>query len=204
MKLVLASASPRRRELLDAIGLGFEVRPVDLDEEATAGSLPPLEAAAAVATAKARAADGDGRIVLAADTMVVLDERVIGKPADAAHARQMLAALRDRTHTVVTGVVVRTTESEWSAAIESQVRMRAYGDTEIDAYVAAGGGSDKAGSYGIQDEPFLPVEAIEGCYCNVMGLPLWTAYRLLREAGCTAPRRPGDVLARCAVCPMRG
>ena len=203
MKLVLASVSPRRRELLDAIGLGFEVRPVDLDEVATAGSLPPLEAAAAVATAKARAVDGDRRIVLAADTIVVLENQVIGKPADAADARRMLAALRGRTHTVVTGVVVRTAESEWSAAIESQVRMRAYVDAEIDAYVTAGGGSDKAGSYGIQDEPFLPVEAIEGCYCNVMGLPLWTAYRLLREAGCTAPRRPGDVLARCAVCPMR-
>jgi len=82
--------------------------------------------------------------------------------------------------------------------------MRAYGDAEIDAYVAGGGGSDKAGSYGIQDEPFVPVEKIEGCYCNVMGLPLWTAFRLLREAGCVAAKRPGDVLARCAVCPMRG
>lgn len=203
MKLLLASASPRRRELLDAIGLGFKVEPVDLDEAATAGALAPLEAAAAVAAAKARAADGRDRIVLAADTMVVLDERVIGKPADDADAREMLGALRGRTHTVVTAVVVRTPESEWAAAIESQVRMRAYGDAEIDAYVATGGGRDKAGSYGIQDEPFLPVEAIEGCYCNVMGLPLWTAYRLLREAGCVAPRRPGDVLARCAVCPMR-
>jgi septum formation protein len=203
MKLLLASASPRRRELLEAIGLGFRMRPVDLDEVATAGSLLPLEAAGAVAAAKARAADGGGDVVLAADTMVVLDARVIGKPVDAADARRMLGALRGRTHTVVTGVVVRTAESEWTAVIESQVRLRAYGDAEIDAYVAAGGGRDKAGSYGIQDEPFLPVEAIEGCYCNVMGLPLWTAYRLLREAGCTAPRRPGDVLARCAVCPMR-
>jgi septum formation protein len=81
--------------------------------------------------------------------------------------------------------------------------MRQYGDDEIAAYVAAGGGRDKAGSYGIQDEPFVPVESIDGCYCNVMGLPLWTAFRLLREAGRTAPKRPGDALARCAVCPMR-
>ena len=205
MKLVLASASPRRRELLDAIGLGFAVRPVDLDEVAVAGTLPPLEAATAVATAKARATDGKpGTVVLAADTIVVLDERVIGKPADDATAREMLAALRGRAHTVVTAVTVHTPDSEWTAAIESGVRMRAYTDDEIDAYVADGGGRDKAGSYGIQDAPFLPVETIEGCYCNVMGLPLWTAYRLLREAGCTAPRRPGDVLARCAVCPMRG
>lgn len=205
MKLVLASASPRRRELLDAIGLGFAVEPVDLDEAAIAGTLAPIEAATAVASAKARAADGrSGVVVLAADTMVVLDDRIIGKPGDAADARHMLALLRGRTHTVVTGVAVHTPESEWTATLESRVRMRAYGDREIEEYVAAGGGNDKAGAYGIQDAPFLPVESIDGCYCNVMGLPLWTAYRLLREAGCTAPRRPGDVLARCAVCPMRG
>ena len=204
MKLVLVSASPRRRELLDAIGLGFDVKPVDLDEVAAAGSLQPIEAATAVATAKARsAAEQPNVVVLAADTMVVLDDEVIGKPTDDADARRRLASLRGRTHTVVTGVIVRTPDSEWTAAIESSVRMRAYGDAEIETYVAGGGGRDKAGSYGIQDAPFLPVEAIEGCYCNVMGLPLWTAYRLLREAGCTAPRRPGDVLARCAVCPMR-
>ena len=204
MKVVLASASPRRRELVDAIGLDVAVEPTDVDEIAAAGTLPPLDAAVAVAVAKARAADGmTPRIVLAADTMVVLDDRVLGKPADDADARAMLAALRARSHVVVTGVAVRTPEAEWTAAVESTVRMRQYGDDEIAAYVAAGGGRDKAGSYGIQDEPFVPVEAIEGCYCNVMGLPLWTAYRLLREAGCTAPRRPGDVLSRCAVCPMR-
>jgi septum formation protein len=204
VKLVLASASPRRRDLLDSIGLGFAVRPVDLDEAAIAGTLPPDEAAIAVATAKARTADGaTGTVVLAADTMVVLDGRLLGKPVDAADAERMLAALGGRTHTVVTGVVVRAPDSEWTAAVESEVRMRAYAAAEIAAYVANGGGRDKAGSYGIQDEPFVPVEAIEGCYCNVMGLPLWTAYRLLREAGCTAPRRPGDVLSRCAVCPMR-
>jgi septum formation protein len=204
MKLVLASASPRRRELLDAIGLGFDVRPIDLDEAAIAGGLPPADAAVTVATAKARGVDGGpGTVVLAADTMVVLDGRMLGKPVDAGDATHMLAALRGRTHTVVTGVTVRVPDSEWTAAVESAVRMRSYGDAEIADYVASGGGRDKAGSYGIQDEPFVPVDTIEGCYCNVMGLPLWTAYRLLREAGCTAPRRPGDVLSRCAVCPMR-
>jgi MAF protein len=204
MTLVLASASPRRRELLDAIGLVFEVRPLDLDEQAIAGTLPPPDAAVAVATAKARAANhAPGGVVIAADTMVVLDDRILNKPTDAADAERMLAALGGRTHTVVTGVAVRAPDSEWTAAVESEVRMRPYRRDEIAAYVASGGGRDKAGSYGIQDEPFVPVEAIEGCYCNVMGLPLWTAYRLLREAGCTAPRRPGDALARCAVCPMR-
>ena len=204
MKLVLASASPRRRDLLETIGLGFDVRPVDLDEVAAAGDAPPLDAAVAVATAKARAVPARPEIVvLAADTMVVVDGEVLGKPADAADARRMLARLRDRTHTVVTGVAVRAPDSELTAAIESEVRMRAYTDAESAAYVDGGGGRDKAGSYGIQDEPFVPVETIEGCYCNVMGLPLWTAYRLLREASCVAPRRPGDVFARCAVCPMR-
>ena len=203
-RFLLASASPRRRELLEAIGLAFDVRPVDLDEAAAARGLDPIEAAEAVATAKARAADSvPEHVVLAADTMVVLDGEVLGKPADDADARRMLATLRDRTHMVVTGVTVRTADSEWTAAVESRVRMRAYRDDEIAAYVASGHGRDKAGSYGIQDEPFVPVDAIDGCYCNVMGLPLWTSYRLLREAGCTAPRRPGDVLSRCAVCPMR-
>jgi septum formation protein len=197
----LASASPRRRELLDAIEVGFDVRPSDIDETAAAGTLPPVEAAVAVASAKARVAE-QSRIVLAADTMVVLDGRVLGKPVDDADACGMLRALRDREHTVVTAVAVRTPDAEWTAAVESEVRMRGYTDREIDAYVAAGGGRDKAGSYGIQDEPFLPVETIHGCYCNVMGLPLWTAYRLLREAGCVAPRKPGETLARCAVCPM--
>ncbi|MGH7893304.1 MAG: Maf family protein [Candidatus Binatia bacterium] len=204
MKLLLASASPRRCELLRAIDLDFGVRPIDLDEVAAAGDRLPADAAVTVAVAKARAADGAAAVVLAADTIVVLDDRTLGKPVDDEDARRMLAALRGRTHVVVTGVAVRTEDSEWTAAVESEVRMRAYSDAEIAAYVATGGGRDKAGSYGIQDEPFVPVEAIHGCYCNVMGLPLWTAYRLLREAGCVAPRRPGEVLSRCAVCPMNG
>jgi len=203
MKVVLASASPRRRELLDAIDLGHVVRPSDVDEAAIAPGEPPPDAAVAIALAKARAAGSPaGTIVLAADTMVVVDREVLGKPADGAAARRMLGRLRGRSHTVVTGVAVKTADSEWTAAVESEVLMRAYGDAEIDAYVSAGGGHDKAGAYGIQDEPFAPVEAIHGCYCNVMGLPLWTAYRLLAAAGCSAPRRPGDALARCAVCPM--
>jgi MAF protein len=202
-RLVLASASPRRRELLDAIGLAFTLAPGELDEEAIAGDQPPPQAAVAVATAKARAAAGAGdAVVVAADTMVIVDGRVLGKPADAADATRMLATLRGRAHTVVTGVAVHGRDAEWTAAVESEVAMRPYTDAEIAAYVAAGGGRDKAGSYGIQDEPFVPVESIRGCYCNVMGLPLWSVYRLLREAGCVAPRRPGEALARCAVCPM--
>jgi septum formation protein len=140
--------------------------------------------------------------VLAADTIVVLDGVVFGKPASGEHAREMLAALSGRDHEVITAVVVRTPDGERQTACRSVVRMRAYSAAEIDAYVASGGGRDKAGAYGIQDEPFRPVEAIQGCWCNVMGLPLWTAVRALDEAGCRARRRPDQAFVRCASCPL--
>jgi len=200
--LVLASASPRRRELLGAVELDFRVVPADLDEEAIAAGLAPDEAALAVAAAKAAAIATGDTVVLAADTIVVLDGRMLGKPASPGAARRMLEALRARTHRVVTAVAVRAGAAEGRAAEWSAVRMRAYRDEEIATYVASGGGLDKAGAYGIQDEPFRPVAAIEGCWCNVMGLPLWTALRLLDQAGCRAPRRPDGAYARCASCPL--
>ena len=200
--LVLASASPRRRELLGALGLSFRVAPADLDEAAIGAGLPPERAALAVALAKAAALDAAGGVVLAADTTVVLDGRGLGKPASPGEARDMLAALRGRSHEVVTAVVVRADGEAQRAVRCSIVRMRAYGRDEIAAYVATGSGLDKAGAYGIQDEPFRPVAAIEGCWCNVMGLPLWTAVRLLGRAGYPAPRDPGQVRARCAACPL--
>jgi len=199
--LVLASASPRRRDLLGAVGLDFRVAPADLDEDAIAAGLAPEPAAVAVAAAKARAIEAEA-VVLAADTIVVLDDRMLGKPASPEDACHMLEALRDRTHRVVTGVVVRSGAAEERAAVWSDVHMRAYGDQEIAAYVAAGGGRDKAGAYGIQDEPFRPVAAIDGCWCNVMGLPLWTALALLDRAGCRAPWRPEAAFVRCAACPL--
>lgn len=202
LDLVLASASPRRRELLAAVGLDFRVVPADLDEEAIAAGLEPEAAALAVASAKADAIATGDTVVLAADTIVVLDGRMLGKPGSPDEARRMLQALRDRTHRVVTAVAVRAGAAEERAAEWSAVRMRAYRDEEIAAYVAAGGGLDKAGAYGIQDEPFRPVAAIDGCWCNVMGLPLWTALRLLEEAGRRAPRRPERVYTRCASCPL--
>ena len=199
--LILASASPRRRHLLDAVGLDFELAPADLDEAALAAGLPPEASALAVAAAKAAAMARRDACVLAADTIVVLDGVVFGKPSSGEHAREMLAALRGRDHEVITAVAVRTPEGERRTACRSVVRMRAYSAAEIDAYVAAGGGQDKAGAYGIQDEPFRPVAAIEGCWCNVMGLPLWIALRMLADGGCAAPRRPDQAFARCATCP---
>jgi MAF protein len=200
--LLLASASPRRRELLGAVGLTFRVAAADLDEAALGAGLPPERAALVVASAKAAALGGGGGVVLAADTMVVLDGEVLGKPASSEDAASMLAALRGRAHDVVTAVVVRANGAGGHGVRRSTVRMRAYRDDEIAAYVATGSGLDKAGAYGIQDEPFRPVEAIEGCWCNVMGLPLWTAVRLLGGLGCRAPRDPGQVFARCATCPL--
>jgi len=201
VRLVLASASPRRRELLAAIGLAFEVTPADIDEVAVAGRRPPDEAVLAVAVAKAAALPRANALVLAADTIVVLDDAVLGKPMTPEHARHMLAMLGGRAHRVLTGVCLVTPEERRTALIESDVRMRPYGAAEIETYVAAGGGLDKAGSYGIQDEPFRPVEAIAGCWCNVMGLPLWTVWTMLIEVGVPVPQPPDCAYARCAACP---
>lgn len=203
MGLVLASASPRRRQLLEAIGLRFEVVPADLDEDAIAAGLEPAEAAAAVAQAKAEHVDGGGALVLAADTMVVLDDVVYGKPASPAGAHDMLAKLRGRAHEVVTAVCLRTPAGLRTVVRHTTVRMREYGAAEVDAWVESGKAFDKAGAYGIQDDRFQPVETISGCYCNVMGLPLWTVYRRLASAGCVAPKTPGEVLTPCVACPLR-
>jgi MAF protein len=142
-------------------------------------------------------------VVLTADTIVVLDGAVLGKPGTAAEARVMLERLGGRAHRVLTAVCVAAHGEAATAVVESAVRMRAYTAADIDAYVAAGGGLDKAGAYGIQDEPFRPVEAITGCWCNVMGLPLWTARTMLREAGVSVPVSPAVAYDRCAACPLR-
>jgi septum formation protein len=202
MSLVVASASPRRHELLAALGLEFAVVPSGVDEVALARGRPPADAVLAIAVAKGRAAARPDAVVLAADTMVVLGDVVLGKPADEAEARAMLAALRDRRHRVLTGVSVSSPADEAHTVVESEVHMRAYRDDEIAAYVATGDGRDKAGGYAIQHETFRPVDAIAGCWCNVMGLPLWTVYGLLRAAGLVAPRRPDAAYPRCGACPL--
>lgn len=202
MTLVVASTSPRRRELLASLGLRFFVAPSDVDEAALARGRGPADAAVHLALAKARACNRPEAIVLAADTMVVLDGRVLGKPAGAEEAAGMLASLRARVHRVLTGVAVVAPAGESTAVVDSDVRMRDYADAEIAAYVASGDAFDKAGGYGIQSESFRPVEAISGCWCNVMGLPLWTAYAMLRDAGLLAPLSPDRAHARCAACPL--
>ena len=178
--LVLASASPRRRDLLARLGLAFTVRPTDADETWPAG-LAVGPAAEAVALRKARALDDAGAVVLAADTVVVLDGDVLGKPADAEAARRTLRRLSGRTHTVVTGLALRHGGREATAHEATAVTFAVLSDAEIGAYVATGAPLDKAGAYGIQDDAgALLVARIEGDYFNVVGLPLRRLYETLR------------------------
>ena len=178
--LVLASASPRRRDLLGRLGLTFDVRPTDADETWPEG-LEPGPAAAEVALRKARAVSDVGALVLAADTVVVLDGEVLGKPADAADAGRTLRRLSGRTHTVATGLALRLDGREATAFETTRVTFADLSDDEVEAYVATGSPLDKAGSYGIQDDlGAVFVARVEGDYFNVVGLPLHRLYVTLR------------------------
>ncbi len=201
--LVLASASPRRRELLAALGVPFTVRAADVPEPLVTG-IPAAEQAERLALAKAKAVAGraGGASALGADTIVVLDGMPLGKPADAEEARDMLRALRGRAHEVVTGVAVVGAAIHADHAV-TRVVMRPYTDAEIEGYVATGDPFDKAGAYAIQHAGFRPVARIDGCYCNVMGLPLWTVRALLARAAPDLPTCPPNaIFDRCRTCPL--
>jgi septum formation protein len=156
--------------------LGFAARaiPSEIDEAEFLLS-DPLVGALNVALAKARAAgkaDLD-EVVLGADTLVVADGTVLGKPTEPDEARRVLRSLRGRTHEVLTGVAVRRAdEATWGAVVTTRVQMRSYQELEIDAYIARGEPFDKAGGYAVQDAEFQPVSKLDGCYLNVVGLPL--------------------------------
>ena len=205
--IVLASASPRRRELLAGLGVRFEVRPAAIDERSAEPE--PARRASALALAKARAVGERARgalvpsgLVLGADTIVVAPNgELLGKPADDDEAASMLHSLRGREHQVVTAVAVVAGDRSTVEHVVSRVTMRAYSDAEIAAYVAGGSPFDKAGSYAIQDRDFAPVDRLDGCECAVIGLPLWTAARLLREIATIEAQRPS--YDRCADCPQR-
>lgn len=186
-RVILASQSPRRRDLLTLVGIEHEVRPADIDERVLPGERPDAHAerlargkAAALA---ARVAEGDDFVVVAADTIVVIDGRILGKPADAADARDMLRRLAGRTHTVYTGVAVARDGRTVSGVERVAVTFRPLDDAEIAAYVATGEPMDKAGSYGIQGFGATIVERIDGDYFAVMGLPLVRLVALLRAVG---------------------
>jgi len=204
-EFILASESPRRRDLLARLGLHFRVVPAGIDEAALLDGGRPQRLARRLARAKAEAVarDNPHAVVLAADTLVILRGQVLGKPTAAADAKRMLAGLRGRRHRVVTGVTLQLPHGRRPLLqhVTTTVRMRSYSDGEIEAYVRSGAPFDKAGAYAIQNAAFDPVEAYEGCYCNVVGLPLWTVLRLLQSAeiAVAGERMP----AACAACPLR-
>ncbi|MBN1955478.1 MAG: septum formation protein Maf [Anaerolineae bacterium] len=193
--LILASRSPRRRELMGLLQIPFHAVAADVTESILAGE-PPAATAARLAQCKARAvaARHPGALVAGFDTLVALGETVLGKPADAAEARDMLRRMRDRPHTVYSGVTLTGSGSEVTQVAETQVWMRDYTNEELEAYVAGGDPFDKAGGYAIQHPQFQPVARWAGCYANVMGLPLCHLARLLQA---WELRPPVDVPAAC-------
>lgn len=183
--LILASTSPRRRELLGRFGLPFEVRAVEVEERPR-----PAETAADYVRRMAsdKSAQGlamapAGAAVLAADTEVALDGRIFGKPEGPEHAREMLERLSGRTHEVLSAVSLRHGGRHWEALSISRVRFRAIGPEEIDAYWASGEPADKAGAYAIQGLGELFVAELQGSFSGVMGLPLLETARLLEHLG---------------------
>ena len=171
LNLVLASASPRRRELLENAGVAFIVRPVDMDETAQ-----PDESAETyvkrLAESKARAAWNPGDLCLGADTAVVIASEILGKPSGAAEAREMLAKLSGGAHEVLTGYCLFDGKDCVSGVETTKVFFRKLSPDEINTYAASGEPLDKAGAYGIQGLASRFVERIEGCYFNVVGLPV--------------------------------
>lgn len=196
-RIILASQSPRRRELLTLVGIAHEVRPADIDESVLPGEVPEAHAER-LAREKAHtvAALEPGGVVVAADTIVVVDGRILGKPTDDADARRMLRDLAGRAHTVFTAMAVARGERTVSAVERVAVTVRPLADDEIAAYVATGEPRDKAGAYGIQGHGATLVERIDGDFFAVVGLSLVRLVALLREAG--VRHLPGGRLADAA------
>lgn len=190
---MLASNSPRRRQLLGMGGWTFAVQVADVDENQLPGESPG-DYVLRLAEVKARASAeyaGEGQVVLAADTAVVDAGDILGKPRDESDAVEMLKRLRGHTHQVYTGVaLLRIRDSKFQTALTiTDVPMRVYTDTEIHAYVSTGDPLDKAGAYAIQHVGFHPVDYLEGCYASVMGLPLCKVTALLHEFGISPDTR---------------
>jgi septum formation protein len=183
--MILASASPRRRELLAVFGLPFSVVPADIDESWQPGERPgDYVLRMAIEKAGAVAHQHPGQPVLGADTAVVLDERPLGKPADAAEARAMLARLSGRSHEVMSAVALITPDGNRSHRLNiTEVEFSLLPERWIERYVASGDPLDKAGAYGIQNQAGIWIRRISGSYTGVVGLPLFETGELLREAG---------------------
>jgi septum formation protein len=189
-RLILASGSPRRRQLLGLLGLPFVIKAAGVDEQPRDGE-SPKDLVQRVSQAKAQAVNGvrPDELVVAADTIVVLDDVVLGKPVDARDAVHMLRLLRGRPHMVYSGVSVWQPASQRMVYElgQSMVWMRDYGEEDIRRYVASGDPLDKAGAYAIQHPHFDPVSRVEGCWLTVVGLPLCHLGRALEQFGVTIP-----------------
>jgi septum formation protein len=181
MPLLLASASPRRAELLTNAGIAFQIRPANIAEQRLP-SESPTDYVRRLAKEKAEAVGAAAsEIVLGADTTVVLGEEVLEKPADAAEARRMLSRLSGRTHEVITGVCLCRGGRRLSAAESTRVSFLPLSPAEIDDYVACGEPFDKAGGYAIQGRASRFIHRVEGCYFNVVGLPVSRVWRMLQQ-----------------------
>ena len=193
LPLILASASPRRRDLLQRAGVTFEVKPADVDETARPGESPRASAQRLARTKALAVAQRVGaeppRLVLGADTLVVVDGEAMGKPTDAEHAVALLTRLVGRRHRVITAVAVVSSDTLQvrHIAVESDVVMRSIDEPELRAYVATGEGLDKAGAYAAQGEGRRLIETIEGSETNVIGLPVKETLALLEAAGLEEP-----------------
>jgi MAF protein len=182
-KLVLASQSPRRRELLSLFGFEFEVYPTLVDETPLPGELP-RDYVARLAVLKARYVSENiksDKIVIAADTTVVDGNQILGKPESAQEAEAMLRKLRNRVHFVYTGIAIARNGQYHPDVCGSKVPIRNYTDEEMKSYIDSGDPFDKAGGYAIQNSSFNPVENFQECYANVMGLPLCHLTRTFRK-----------------------
>ena len=201
MDIVLASASPRRQELLLALVDEFEVLPSDVPEPL---GEDPRAAAMALAEAKARAVEAlrPGALVIGSDTIVNDGVVSYGKPESASDAVAMLHSLRGRTHSVLTGVAVVVDGQADAGVSEARITLTDLTDVQVAAYVASGRPLDKAGAYAIQDDDVPTVSKREGCYCCTMGLPLWRLKRMLETRG-VACHNPADTLPQCGDCPER-
>lgn len=182
----LASASPRRQSLLASIGIVAEVDPVDIDESCRDGETPE-QFVSRLAREKARAGHRDGQLpTLGADTVVVCDRAIFGKPRDAEHARRMLEALSGRSHRVLSAVAVIGSRGLTECRVATTVHMRDISDAEITAYWRTGEPADKAGGYAVQGRAAIFVERLEGSYSAVVGLPLHETSELLSVHGVSA------------------
>jgi septum formation protein len=191
-RLVLASASPRRAQLLARLGVSPQIRPAEVDETPRPGEVAKdlaVRLAGAKAAVASAAGDGD-EVVLAADTVVVVDGRALGKPTDDIDAARMLRSLSGRTHEVVTGLAVQRGTVAALERVTTRVTFRRLPDAEIAWYLGTGEPGDKAGGYGLQGAGAVLVDRIEGSDTNVIGLPLAETVRLLRDVGLDLLRPP--------------